>query len=248
MSGFDVQMRSDQLVLPMRQHAADQEIASYRQAADAVTDARNFAQQKMESDAKIETWEVERQVQQRKLMELQSVDMTEMSRLQIAQQRAAVEAMNLENDTRRKALSEPGPSEKFALDRKQIEASMFKDNPMFTYDMDKQRYRASTKEERDERTRVERESRYPPMGASGSLNDARDTATIDKLDELIEMTDDPDVQEALQAAKERAVQRMRGGETRPLRKSFVKDNKQSVDSAIDNILKSLAPGQPGAPR
>ena len=93
MSGFDVQLRSQELTFPLRQRGAEHEAQAVGQLGQIPQQQVEWAQQKAESDAKIQAFQIERQLQQQKLKEMQFLDQAGLSRLQVDQQRIANETM-----------------------------------------------------------------------------------------------------------------------------------------------------------
>jgi len=111
MSGFDVQLRSQELTFPLRQRGAELQANAVAGLGQIPAQAQQLAQQKAESDAKIQAWAIERQLNTQKLKELQALDMAGMSRLTLEEARhrndlaaEQAEGARIDNEQRRKTL------------------------------------------------------------------------------------------------------------------------------------------------
>lgn len=187
MSGFDVQMRSDAITMPLRQRGAEMEADAIGNIGATAVDTVRYLQQatreQAESDTRIRAWETERQINQRKLMELQAVDAAEMGRLQTLQASQQVEAQRLQIDqarhqfeTQQRAAARFSEPEMRDMEIAKLQAQFFGRDPyeaaqagyvsepgqggvpLYRYNPDAAKTKAA------EMAATDRDRRYPPYG------------------------------------------------------------------------------------
>lgn len=115
MTSMDPSFQSREMIYGLRQRGAEQIGQAYANTGAIANDAARFIQdlaiKQAESGAKIQAWEMERQVNLRKLQEMQMVDVTEQSRLQTELLRSQVDATKFDLQRKQQAASAMSPEE-----------------------------------------------------------------------------------------------------------------------------------------
>lgn len=206
-------MQSDALTMPIVQRYNEDRNQSIRGIGQELGDAvrlgislqqqqREMKMKEAESGARLQMWEVERQMSQRKLMELQAVDMAESTRLDLEMKRTAVEGQKFQLEQARARSQAVTPEQEAEMERMRVMAPLLRDT-RFTVDKATGRVRMASDEERQQneaRARQEREeeSNYrvrermaSNRGTSDALETQRDvSATGKRLEQLLEIIGD----------------------------------------------------------
>ena len=199
MSGFDGMFRTQQFTEGMRNEAADfsnrAHMGAAQTALDTARDIRDYRQRAVESAAKLQLWETENQINQRKLMQLQALDMTEMARLDVLgkqqsvlQNQLALEAGKFQLDQQKKQASMLSDDQKKEMMISEWENSTMGRDPLERaingwVNTNGRWGRAQNKEERDQAIRQAREDMRLAKGGINNRDYTRDAA-LREMDQI----------------------------------------------------------------
>lgn len=210
MSGFDVQMRTQEMTSGLQMEAGRRENEAVARIGNAAASLPEMvmraqqARQSMQSEqqmmglreremmlneaksaAQIASWEQESQLNQYKLQQMMALDQAGLSRLQVEMAQEQLNGVRMQNRQAERSFQRDYPGQEFELKRREVEGSLFGQDPNFVLDpttmrwrpiKDQDEYKKRQAEIKDRRTQTSRAEPKPitenPLDSPTKLNTA----------------------------------------------------------------------------